>query len=503
MIVNRPYGDPLKQASIFCLATAALVYLGYLIHAINVDRVLFADGANFFVKLLTTRDYSWLVADDPKHIRLFVNSINQFPVALALDLGIVDLRILKLLFGAGLFLTPLIFQFYCLHLSYRANDYRVFAFLIANLVTCAMPSQIFILNQSFTSLAIGWISIHYLFLDLKIKWWDWVVVTIVSILLFRSHESMTIWGGIIFVGSAAVIFFKNSENQDSDHHSIKKLFYCLIGVFGALQCAFALNWQFQHPLKQETREFLELLVLLNPSELWIGNTRISVAITMAISLLFLSQEIRDRALVGKRTIDFLTFTGIICLLGIVLFTGSAALFDFNLTNPGREFYYRILIPFGSSGWMLVAMAFILANKTLRGNAKNMLSIVFSFGVIATSMWQLSNSIQWSIFTNSVSEVMRTSSKSVVDPIEVQQYLAEIGREDIYKYRWNWAWPVLGMSLQEIGRVKKMYKPEIGFEQFFDPPNRLPFVIVSLDEEEGDELGIFKFDDFNLSRETDQ
>ena len=102
--------NPLQLASAILLIAAFLVYAVYLVQAIYVERALFADGAFFFVALLSNENH-WPIVDDSKHIRLFVNTINQFPIALALKSGITSLRTLKVLFGAGLFLTPLLSYF--------------------------------------------------------------------------------------------------------------------------------------------------------------------------------------------------------------------------------------------------------------------------------------------------------------------------------------------------------------------------------------------------------
>ena len=100
---------PILQRLIFFLMVAACaVYTTYLFQAIYVERALYADGANFFVELLS-KERLWPIADDSKHIRLFVNVLNQMPMVLALKLGVTSLRCLRILFGAGLFLVCLLY----------------------------------------------------------------------------------------------------------------------------------------------------------------------------------------------------------------------------------------------------------------------------------------------------------------------------------------------------------------------------------------------------------
>ena len=75
---------------------------------------------------------------------------------------------------------------------------------------------------------------------------------------------------------------------------------------------------------------------------------------------------------------------------------------------------------------------------------------------------------------------------IIDPIEVHKNLITLNREGAYKYRWGWAWPVFGMSLQAEGRIEKLFRPE-GFENYFTPPSSVPFVVF-------DGHGVYTFDD---------
>lgn len=482
------YISKLIRLALMLLPVAAfIIYVAYLIQAIYVERALYADGANFFLGLLS-KAHSWPIVDDSKHIRLFVNIINQFPTVFALKLGVTSLYTLKILFGAGLFLFPLFFYFYCIYLSRRANDYRVLFFSVASLITCAIPSDMFILNQAFTSLALSWIIIHYLLLDLKIKWGDWAVCFIISLVLFRAHESLIVWGWVFFIGAAGVIVFRDHGNVNN-----KNLVVYTIGILGVLQSAFVAFWQFSHPVGEQTSAFLQLILLLKPSELWVGNTRISVLMSIAVILIFVVQGGFKRKQVGGGALKVFASVGLIFVLGWMLLSGISALEDYSLTNPVREFDYRFLMTFGSSGWMLLAIVFVLANKNISNKVSSLGKITLAVGIISASLWQISNNLQWSIFKNATSQVLQNSSVSIIDPIEVHNKLVAEGNGDVYKYRWGWAWPVFGMSLQKEWVVEKLYKPE-GFEMYFNPPRSIPFIKMT-------DNSLFVFDRFVAPSES--
>lgn len=486
---TNQYGQNLiKWLPLFLPVVAFIIYTAYLLQAIYVERALYADGANFFIEILT-KDSSWPIADDHNHIRLFVNILNQLPIVLALDFGVTSLRALKIFFGAGLFLTPLFFYLYCLYLSRKANDYRVLFFSVVSLITCAIPSDIFILNQAFTSLSLAWVLVHYLLLNLKIKRMDWIIISSISLLLFRSHEGLILWGMTFFISSICIIIFR-----DRCSFSKRKLIVYVIGMVGILQATFALLWLSSHPLREQTSAYLQLVHLLNPSQLWTGNTRISLLMVIALLLISISQVKFRHAMNELILVRIFTRICLIVVLMLMLLSGFSALIDFTLTDPWTQFSYRFLITFGATIWMLFSLAFVIVNKPLKINSRSLSQIVLSIGIISASFWQISNNIQWSIFSSTASQVLQSASTSIVDPIEVRSRLTSLGHENVYKYNWDWAWPVLGMSLQESGEVKRLFKPD-GYDEYFNPPKNIPFIPMSGGDINSKGDSLFRFDNF--------
>ncbi|WDH21146.1 hypothetical protein [Pseudomonas chlororaphis] len=475
---------------------ACFFYAAYLFQAIYLERGLYADGSNFFVELLS-QNKPWPIADDPKHIRLFANMINQFPIAVALQFGVENLRILKLLFGAGLFLGPILVYFFCFWLSWRAKDYRVFIFSVASLVTCAIPSDIFILNQSFISLALAWVLIHYLLLRMDFRWFDWLVITFISLMLFRAHENLVLWGGSAFIGAAAIIRFGVGTGGFGKNRHIY-----LLGLVGLAQALFVIYWQLSHSVGQETNAFLALIDFAMPQEMWIGNTRISL-LTAALLVVAVFYGIGYRsASKWNGVLSLFVFLMFLSLSGFALYSGFAAIQDFTLTDPRREFNYRFLMTFGSAGWMLVAIVFVLVKVKVDVRGGYLTVAALSVGLLSASMWQVSNNLQWLEFKDAVLYELRTSSDAILQPESVRQRLALDDREYAYKYRWAWTWPVFGMSLQKDGQVVKIFKPE-GFDQYFKPPKTIPFVPLAGGDYGSEGKGLYSFDGFKQAGKTDQ
>lgn len=477
-------------------ALAGVFYASYLVQAIHFERGLYADGSNFFVELLS-QNKAWPIADDPKHIRLFANIVNQFPIAVALQSGVESLRTLKLLFGAGLFLGPILVYFFCFSLSRRAKDYRVFVFSVASLVTCAIPSDIFILNQSFISLAFAWVLIHYLLLRIDFRWFDWLVIAFVSLMLFRAHENLVLWGGSIFIGAATIIRF---GGRIADFGKNRHIY--LLGIVGLAQALFVIYWQLTHSVGQETNAFLELIGFAMPQEMWVGNTRISLlTVALLVAAVFYGFCCRS-ATKWNGGLSLLVFLIFLSLSGLALYSGFSAIRDFTLTDPRREFNYRFLMTFGSAGWMLVAIVFAFAKIKLDERSRYLVIAALSVGLLSASMWQVSNNLQWREFKDAALYELRTSPGTILQPESVRVRLVSENRVYAYKYRWDWAWPVFGMSLQNDGHVVKIFKPE-GFDQYFNPPKTIPFVPLAGGDYGSEGKGVYSFDGFQQTGKTDQ
>jgi hypothetical protein len=470
---------------------AFIAYAGYLIQSVLVERVLYADGANFFVGLLS-KEYAWPYFEDPKHLRLLVNVLNQLPVSIAIELGETSLRVLKLLFGAGAFFTPLALYGYALFLSKRANDFRVFFFATASLATSVIQSDIFILNQAITALAISWVIMHYLLLDLRVNVLDWAVIVTLSIIFLRSHESIIIWGGVFFIG-AITIWILNEQELRYPRKSLVG-FIGLVGVSGII---FAVFWLVRHPIIEQTYSYLSLFSLLSPGAIWQSNARIGLLVLVALFCLALLQGLGvSRAHQIYRTLNFFLLTVIGLSLLLIVLTGMLALANPELTNPSREYGYRFLVSFGSAFWMVLSVLVASKKITFPTSIAGLAKIIVSVGIISASLWQMSNNTQWAIFTSSTSAVLSNSSQVQLEPIEVRTHLNGLGAADAYKYRWPWAWPVLGVSLQETGTIDRIIAPESD-EEYVQPPNLLPFVVF-----DGRGLIVFS-DDFIEAWNTDK
>lgn len=114
------------------------------------------------------------------------------------------------------------------------------------------------------------------------------------------------------------------------------------------------------------------------------------------------------------------------------------------------------------------------------------------GLITSSMWQLANDRNWKGYTEAVRYAIEKSDGPIVDPKQVQRRLQEVDRPHLWRYRWAWAWPVLGMCVDNKRSISRLYRPE-GYEGDFSVPTASdPFPKVPWAGFDG--TGYFRFDE---------
>lgn len=444
---------------------AGAVFLVFLVTAIGTGRFLFADGADFFVGLLGGAGDGWPVWDDSKHIRLFVNYINQFFVAVAVRAGFDSIPMLRTLFGLGVFFMPVLLLAYCFMLSRRAADYRVFLASMFSWTTFVLPSLIFPLNQAITTSALCWILLHYIILRFDLRLLDWFVIIAIEFALFRSHEGMILWGGVLFLSSLLSLRADKVWNV-----SWSNGYLYFIGVFGLLQAGYVVYWQSTHPVEQATESFIGLLSYIAPSEAWIGNTRISLLLVACVAAIILFGSIKQflgdmrRRVVRSITIGFIT----LLLLTLIVHSVTPWI-NHGAIDPVREYLYRFLIPFGSPVFMF--LSYFLCQVDVVKFRQEFLGISLSVavGLTGATLWQIGSTAQWAEFSSFTSQVMKSSKTFIIAPDEVKNVLAKHGKGYLFQYGFGWTWPVLGLSLQPSRFVNSMFSPD-GFNEYFRPPS---------------------------------
>jgi hypothetical protein len=158
-------------------------------------------------------------------------------------------------------------------------------------------------------------------------------------------------------------------------------------------------------------------------------------------------------------IHFLGFIGLLLAFGIVFIDVLKGLSSPLLLQPNQEFSYRILIPFMTPIWMILAIALIFARVQFAKIEYHFIVLAISFAISLSSLRQIYNNYHWSEFRKSVIFVLENSQDLVVSPQEVFSYNASKNQSYLNSFGWPWVWPTLGLSLQQTPEVVRLYKPD--------------------------------------------
>lgn len=461
---------PLRKLNIDQLLfwVGILIYFIYVFSAIALDRMFFYDGANFYVGLIS-KDFSWPHWNDSERIRLFVDVFNQIYVSSALFLGITDLLILKKLFGFGLFFNQIIIYIWCINLSNRANNFSVLYIALLSYIVFVMPSEIFILNQAITTIALSWLLLHYVILRIHLNKIDKLIILISVFLLFRSHEGIVFIGPIISLACLVRLFILRIDSC--------KFIFILIFISGLLQSAYTIYWQNTHVTTQATDAFLVMMwTILSPNNLVDGNMRLSLLLILNVilSLIFI--------VINKMTPGRILFAKNILVIIASLVTTFAfysaliPALDPKVINPIREFHSRTIIGFGSA----LMMFFCCILNCIYSDGKSIFNRILwtplYIGVICASLWQLSNNFYWYKYLSFTKERIESSSGGLVPYPNINSYMPN----KLHEFSLGWGWTTFGIAIQGKREVSNIFIPE-GFPEWFvisknpDIPIIIPFI----------------------------
>lgn len=448
---------PVRTGFIILLGIAAgALYVAHLATAIFAERVLAVDGANFLLNLLR-QEHLWPLMDDGKHMRLVANVLNQFPVALAIKTGVEDLRVLKLLFGAGNFLMPVALSLVCLTLCHRARDHRLMVFLLASLITATLPSEQFKVNPAFTAAALCWVPLAYATLRLKVTPADQAFLVVVLIALFRSHEGVAVWGPILAVAAIWRLFQCEQRRPTRETWHLHA-----IAAAGLALPFFVVFWQLTHPVAERTEYFFSHWPALLPEEMWrsTGASRISLVATIALAATFVALAVPplrrrlQRGFTWGNPVYLALFATALTSAALALHVGLRFIDQPWYVGTYMEYEYRILIPFGTGLWMGLAVLTTRLDFTFAPIGRTV-GFVLATALAAASLWQLGNTKLWHHAQREVGHVIDHSEKTLIPLWDVTKRFDAIGAPWLAEpHRSGWHWGGYSIAVQNKRHIER-------------------------------------------------
>jgi hypothetical protein len=189
------------------LVLVTVVAIGFM--GVLAGRGLFADGANFLLHILNSKDF--YVVDRP---RLFVHLITQFPLILSLRAGVDSLNTLVLIHSASLIAPVLICWLIAFLIHFRT---KYFWPLVIGFSLSYLTSGFFAIGEYNLTYALAALCLALL-LQSNSKIIGQLALVLASFALLRSYEAMVFLGPPLFL-----IALHNLLQREKDSLFIQKL----------------------------------------------------------------------------------------------------------------------------------------------------------------------------------------------------------------------------------------------------------------------------------------
>jgi hypothetical protein len=194
--LNIPTKNRYEKFSIliFFLISAALFYSFF------VDKQFCADGIHYFILILKNKTFTNIAPS-----RILANFIDQWPIVLALKLGITNLSILSWLFALGLYLPYLLTFLICMHILKKENS-ALILFFFAGILSINFSSDFILAGEHHILIILSWPILFILLSKEKISYLHGTLLIILLILFTDLYESGIIVS-LIFMSICVVRFY--------------------------------------------------------------------------------------------------------------------------------------------------------------------------------------------------------------------------------------------------------------------------------------------------------
>jgi hypothetical protein len=397
-----------------------------------------ADGAFYFVQILETQDFTYIAWH-----RQFANYLTQWPLVLALHLGVSAPTFLRLVFGIG-HVYPFLLAYLVLRWQIRqgAAQSLLYTYLFG-LLAITLPSDFVLMGEHQLLLPLCWPILAFLLEPRRFSLSAWFLPLTLSFLLTRIYEPVIAAFGLFFV--ILITSSRKELVQIAEERNYRLLWAVSVCVvLWMVGCGIALDG-IVHPRDPANRTaFLSAIghVVQNPV----------LAITAVALVLFVLGS-RFRRSQPILLLVLLSLTYVIWLKRFAIFSAQIS------------FDSRVLVFLLMPG-IIATSAWPLRNTVLTGNQRLWFAAIFIAPVLA----DLAGTNVWQDFAERVSRLAMCEEQGLV-PASVHQL-------DRHPASWNWTFPSLSIVLgaPTVGSV--LENNENVKWQPFDPKVNLPLPLFA-------------------------
>jgi len=178
-----------------------------LINSFYVDKHLSADGVHDFCSILDSKDFTYIFWS-----RQFADYLTQWPLVLAVKLGITDIPILLKWFAFGIYLPYLISFLICIY-ALRDENKALLLFFLASMVAINLSSDYILAGEHHVMVNMSWPIIFILLRRNILTLMDGFLLWILLIIFSRLYECALIPALIYSVICFVRLYYYKSKEQ--------------------------------------------------------------------------------------------------------------------------------------------------------------------------------------------------------------------------------------------------------------------------------------------------
>ena len=441
------------------MPAACFIFAAWIVVAIFSSRCLYGDGAHEFVRVLQAQGFVALMWS-----RHFAFYIYEFPLVLAIKLGVTNLTWLRLAFGLGCFLPWPLAMICCRWISPQ-NFWLVVAGCAAGYLNAAFMA----VGEHIVAHALFWPSLFVILFARPLKPLAAVILLASAVGMLFSYESQL----FLCVPLALLALWRSGREKAESSGWIWVVFLAAAALFFA-GVAIGLCAVLMPELPRNFSGF-------KAGTLGIG-THMGWTLTWTIvwTGLMLAACFSERfwGIISRKVGFYFLFTAVIVW-------GTWPLLAPDRLDNGTQYDNRALDLLVPLALLPVALILRFFPQWLESRRKRLVPLVAAM-FIAQSLWQISATVNWYRDVVWMREIL--ASKSGIVKVR-STALAVDGMEgrELYKDaiggRFDWVWPCLSISLAPNQKINCLVCSEVyldpgirrQFWQPFDPlkPETLP------------------------------
>jgi len=178
-----------------------------LINSFYFEKHLSADGVNYFCHILDSKDFTYIAWS-----RQFANYLTEWPLVIAVQLGITDIPTLIKWFAFGIYLPYIISFLLCIY-ALRDENKALLLFFLASMVAINFSVDYILAGEHHVMVNMSWPIIFILLRRNNLTLMDGFLLWILLIIFSRLYESALIPALIYSVICFVRLYYYKSKEQ--------------------------------------------------------------------------------------------------------------------------------------------------------------------------------------------------------------------------------------------------------------------------------------------------